>query len=284
MRKRVTRSLLAATLLLGAALCARADVMIRQRQSNRPGYEETIYLKGTSQRREVKSEYKGQTMSWAWLDNCAQHKFIWLDLINHRYTLYTGVVPASIDAAFNEAQFPPIIPSRASKGVLLETTTVTDTGERRELFGFNARHLRTHVTWAGVPDSCNTAALRMETDGWYVDLLYGIDCSPDISGASPRMLMEMPSRDCLNHYFKRKYLFQSKHTGPALGFPLNETTTFYNEHGLVSTRTQEVLALSTAALDDALFTVPPGYVRYEPEQKTAKPSLIGRALALFGKN
>lgn len=284
MRRRVKHSLLVTVLLFCAVATARADLMIKQRQSNMPAYEETIYLKGTSQRREVKSQRNGQTLTWAWLDDCTHHRFIWLDLVNHRYTLHTGVVPASTAAAFNVTQFPPIIPPRESKGIWTETTTVTDTGARRELFGFNARRLRTLITWAGVPNSCDTSKLHMEIEGWYVDLLYGIDCSPDISGASPRMLIELPSPKCMNKFFQRKYLFQRKYVGPPLGFPLAETTKLYNERGLVSTRTQEVLALSTAALDDALFVVPNGYVRFEPEHRSNKPSLLARALSFFHKD
>ncbi len=285
MRGRVASSLLIAALLLCVGGTAHADVTIKQRRSDLPNFEETIYLKGTSQRREVRSQYKEQTFFWAWLDDCAHHRFIGLDLLNHRYMLYTNVVPASLDAAFNEAQFPPIIPPRGSKGVWTETTAVTDTGERRTMFGYNARRLRTLITWAGEPNSCDTSKLRMELDGWYIDLLYGLDCSPDLSGASPRMLTDAgPSPKCMNNFSRRKYLFQRKHTGPALGFPLTETTKLYNERGRVSTRTQEVLALSTAALDDALFVVPAGYVRFEPEHVSDKPSFLSRALSFFHKN
>ncbi len=283
MRGRVASSLLMAALSLCVGGTAHADVTIKQRRSDMP-YEETIYLKGTSQRREVRSQYKGQTFFWAWLDDCAHHRFIGLDLLNHRYMLYTNVVPASIDAAFNEAQFPPIIPPHGSKGIWTETTAVTDTGERRTLFGYNARRLRTLITWASEPNSCDTSKQRMELDGWYVDLLYGIDCSPDLSGASPRIFIEIASPNCMNNFYRRKYLFQRKHTGPAFGFPLTETTKLYNERGLVSTRTQEVLALSTAALDDALFVIPDDYVRFEPEHISNKPSLRSRALSYFHKN
>lgn len=284
MRKRVSSSLAAAALLLCTAASARADLTIRQRQSSLPDYEETLYLKGTSQRRETKRQRNGQTLTWAWLDDCIHHRFIGLNLSDHTYTLYTNVVPAATDATFNVTQFPPIIPPRASKGVWTETTAVTDTGERRQMFGFTARRLLTRITWAGEPNACDTSKLRMEIDGWYVDLLYGLDCSPDISGASPRLLIEMPSPKCMNKFFQRKYLFQRNHKGPPLGFPLNETTRLYNERGLVSTRTQEVLALSTATLDDALFAIPPDYVRVEPEQRKARSSIFARALSFFDKS
>jgi hypothetical protein len=276
--------LLCAALLLWPFVAVRADMKIRLRRATNLVYEETLYLKGTSQRREVKSVMRnGQSINYAILDDCPRHQFIWLDPVKRRYYIYTGGVPAAVVAAFNETQFPPIVPPPGSRGVWTETIAVTDTGERREMFGFTARHLKTLTTWTGTPDTCDTTRLRMETDGWYADLLYGIDCSPDLSGSVPNMLVEMPSAKCLNHFFKRKYIYQRKHTGlTRLGFPLTETTNIYNERGLVTTRSQEVLELSTAALDDALFAVPDGYVSFKPQVRNSlKPSLLTRVLSLF---
>ena len=278
-------SAFAAVALLCVAAAARADVRVRWRDTAAPTYEETLYLKGSWQRREGKStEWDGSVMRWAFINDCARHRFIWLDLVNSRYNVATGGVPYAVIAAFNEQQFPAPTPPGA-RGTLVETTTVTDTGERREMFGFKARRLKTLTTWRVEPDACATGAARVETDGWYVDLLYGVDCSPDLSGAIPRTFVEIGGSKCLTRRFNtRKYFFRRRQEGQArLGFPLVETTRAYDERGGVTERTRETLELSTDALSDALFAVPAGYARVEPRE-WRKPNALSRALSIFRRN
>ena len=284
MRSNLFKMFVAAALLCGATT-ARADVRVRWRDTSAPTYEETLYLKGSWQRREGKSRQRdGRVMTWAFINDCARQQFIWLDLVNGRYNLATGGVPLAVIAAFNEQQFPPPAPPGV-RGTLFETTTVTDTGERREMFGFKARRLKTLTTWRVEPDACATGAARIETDGWYIDLLYGVDCSPDLSGAIPRSFIEIGGSRCLVKRFNtRKYLFRRQYEGQArLGFPLVETTRAYDERGGVKEQTREVLELSTDALSDALFAVPAGYARLEPRE-WRKPNALARALSIFRRN
>ncbi|HVG29479.1 MAG TPA: hypothetical protein VM864_07140 [Pyrinomonadaceae bacterium] len=282
MRINICSVFVAAATLCAATTPARADVRVRWRDTSAQPYEETLYLKGSSQRREGKSTQRdGSVMRWAFINDCASQKFIWLDLVNGRYSMYTGGVPFAVIAAFNEQQFPAPTPPGA-KGTLVETTTVTDTGERREMFGFNARRLKTLMTWRIEPDACPVSAARAETDGWYVDLLYGVDCSPDLSGAIPRSFVDLGGSTCLSKRFNtRKYFFRRQYEGQArLGFPLVETTRTYDERGGVREQTRETLELSTDALPDALFAVPAGYARYEPRPE-GKPNALTRALSIF---
>ena len=291
MRDRAAATSIGAKNLLAAAVAmcvvltaaARADVRVRWRDTETPAYEVTLYLKGSTQRREFKATTPGGH-SWAYVDDCARQQFIWLDLVNRRYTTYEGGVPFAAIAAFNEQQFaPPKHPS--IKGTLTEIITVTDTGERREMFGFDARRLKTLTTWRVEPDGCDATGARIETDGWYVDLLHGVDCSPDLSGAVPRTFVELAGSKCLNKRLaSRKYFFRRQYAGQArLGFPVSETTRTYDERGGVRTRTHEVLELSTDRLDDALFAVPAGYARVEPRQKRGA-SALSRALSIFRRD
>jgi hypothetical protein len=272
-----------AAMLSATAPAAGADVMIKQRSSARPGDEVTLYLKGSKQRRDFKSRQRdGRFVTWAYLNDCAREQFIWLDPVNRRYTMFTGGVPAAAFAAFNEHQFPAPVPPQA-KGVITETTAVTDTGERREVFGFTARRLTSVTTWAASPDACDSArTARAETDGWYVDLLHGVDCSPDLSGATPRTFVDFNGSGCLGRRLRGKYFFRRVTTGGAgFGFPLSETTRSYDERGRVRTETAEVTELSTAPLDDALFSVPAGYVRGEPGRGRGPQSALSRVLSIF---
>lgn len=259
---------------------ARADVMIRQRSSARPGHEETLYLKGARQRREVSARQKdGRVMAWAFVYDCAARQVTWLDLVNRRYTIHAGVPVAAL-AAFNEQQFDARVPPK-TKGTLTETVTTTDTGERREMFGHVARRLRIVTTWAAAPDACDASRARVEVDGWYVDLLHGVDCSPDLSGATPRW-GGVTGDGCLGKRLRRGYFYRRTNSGGArLGFPLAETTRAYDERGRVSwAETVEVTELSTAALDDSVFSVPAGYARFEPRE-ARDPSVLSRLLSVF---
>jgi hypothetical protein len=282
MRSTFRKMFAAAATLCAASSAARADVRVRWRSSASPAYEVTLYLKGSSQRRELKwHSPDGRDVTSAFVDDCARQQFLWLDPANRRYSVFEGGVPDAVVAAFNEQQFaPPAYPKL--KGTLTETITITDTGERREMFGFAARRLKTVTTWRAEPDGCDAGRSRVETDGWYVDLLYGVDCSPDLSGATPRMSIDLAGSKCLGKRLaSRKYYFRRRYAGQArLGFPLSETTRTYDERGGVKAWAREVLELSTDALDDALFSVPAGYARVEPH-RVGKPNALSRALSIF---
>jgi len=285
MKRRLLTILSAVALILAAGVpAARADVMIRQRNSREPGYEVTLYLKGAMQRGDVKRlSPDGRVMTWAHIFDCARQQFIWLDTTNHRYTIHTGGIPDVASAPFNEQQFPAPVPPRA-KGMLTKTTTITDTGERREMFGFTARRLRLVTTFTAAPDACDARDSRVETEGWYVDLLHGIDCSPDLSGAMPRWHgfgFGFDTNSCLGRRLRRGYFPRRVNVGDGrLGFPLAETTRVYGELGRVWTETIEVTELSTAPLDDTLFSVPADYVRVE-SRVAGKPSALSRVLSIF---
>ena len=55
----------------------------------------------------------------------------------------------------------------------------TDTGERQEMFGYKARHIKTTMMMESTPDACNQSHMKMEADGWYADLSAGFSCSDE---------------------------------------------------------------------------------------------------------
>jgi hypothetical protein len=61
-------------------------------------------------------------------------------------------------------------------GAIKNTTTIVDTGEKNEMFGFTARHLKTTVTKEPSVDACDKRPERLEIDGWYIDLPSTISC------------------------------------------------------------------------------------------------------------
>ena len=53
-------------------------------------------------------------------------------------------------------------------GVVAVSTTVIDTGERKTIFGLQARHARTTIDKQPSPGACDPTRQHIETDGWYV--------------------------------------------------------------------------------------------------------------------
>lgn len=286
--RRFSKPIVAALTLLNLTATGWADVRIKRRTTfKRGGFESTLYLKGKRQREEMNHVLRdGKQFSVAYLEQCDLKRFVWLDLDNKRYAFHTGGLPMGAAMAFNEPQVQAnqelVEKARArSKGVLSETTTVVDTGERREMFGFTARHLKTLTTWEPQPKHCNGPELRRETDGWYIDLLYGIDCSPDLSGSITRGY----SLDgkCFSEYlFKRNYWLERKRHGPAsLGYPLLEITKWTPVKDEENITRTEVLELSTDELSSSLFEVPDGFAQVEFEEY--HPSLFDRVMSFLGK-
>src|SRR4029077_3304593 len=54
-------------------------------------------------------------------------------------------------------------------GRVTKTITTKDTGERKQMFGFTARHLIITMEMVSSPDACNKTNSKMQTDGWYID-------------------------------------------------------------------------------------------------------------------
>jgi hypothetical protein len=151
-------------------------------------------------------------------------------------------------------------------GIVTMTVNTTDTGERKEMFGFTARHLKRTTMMESSPDACQQQKMKIETDGWYINLEYGLSCG---LSRPPQMGNRPAPQGCRDRY-------QVKRTGPVnLGYPLIETTTMYGSDGSVQfTMSKEVIELSRQALDAALFDVPAGYAEARsPQEMYSQPSM-----------
>ena len=149
-------------------------------------------------------------------------------------------------------------------GVLTYITTAVDTGERKEMFGFTARHVKSSMSMESSPDACNPVKQRTETDGWYIDLTYGLDCNLGrAQAAASRYVPPGGCRDKVNF----------KQVGTArTGFPLIETMTMYGPDGTARfTTSKEVIELSREPLDAALFDIPAGYTETTNSQELYAP-------------
>jgi hypothetical protein len=134
------------------------------------------------------------------------------------------------------------------------------------MFGFTARHLKRTTMMESSPDACQQQKMKIETDGWYINLEYGLNCG---TARPPQTGGRTAPQGCRDRY-------QSKRTGPVnLGYPLIETTTMYGSDGSVQfTMSKEVIELSRQTLDAALFDVPAGYAEARSQQEMySQPSM-----------
>ncbi len=144
-------------------------------------------------------------------------------------------------------------------GVVTYTTTSVDTGERKEMFGFQARHVKKTIMIESSPDACSQTKLRMDTDGWYIDFSFGLNC--EIGAAA--MQRDPASRGGCRDTVRFNQLGAAR-----TGYALQETTTSYDEDGRVAfTTTKEVIELSREPLDAALFDIPAGYTEAQSAQE-----------------
>jgi hypothetical protein len=147
-------------------------------------------------------------------------------------------------------------------GVVTYTRAVTDTGERKQMFGFTARHLKTRTTMQPSPDACQKGTLNMEQDGWYIDLDVDFEC---LTNQPPPQHGTARPSGCQDRIVYRN-------SGALkLGYALEETTRMFEPDGkTVQTEiTVRVTELSRATLDPALFDIPAGY-----QQASSQSELI----------
>jgi hypothetical protein len=156
-------------------------------------------------------------------------------------------------------------------GVVTYITTANDTGERKEMFGFTARHVKSSMSIQSSPDACTPLNQRTETDGWYIDLSVDFNCE---LGGSPMTGPRPAPGGC------RDRVSQKRVGAGRTGFPLIETTTMYGPDGnAMYSSTKEVAELSREPLDAALFEIPAGYVETQNSQELYAMPTMGDTIA-----
>ncbi|MBC7872804.1 MAG: hypothetical protein H7Y01_02350 [Ferruginibacter sp.] len=144
-------------------------------------------------------------------------------------------------------------------GVITMWYNITDTGERKKMNGFTARHVWTTQKMKPSPDACTMKdSLLIKTDGWYIDLPL-FNCPIRYTPAASPMPTEKNQPQCKDRYITRR-------SGKGkLGFALTETRTIImgNGEGKTSefTMSLETLEFSSLKLDSMLFEIPQGYTQ-----------------------
>lgn len=231
-----------------------SDVKIRQKMTTGAGgqaVETVMYVKGSRMR----SEMASTGMSMSTVRQCDLKRTI---MINDKARKYF-IMPDGSDGAVGDGGMVPAVeranvPRTETRpgGVVTLTNTITDTGERKEMFGYTARRIKTSTVKEASPDACDKGNQKVETDGWYIDFQFEFYCPSDRKKVETPGLPRRP--DCEDE-IRMKSIGKAK-----LGFPLLTTTTVYGPDGQVtSTITNEVMELSRSPLAAELFDVPAGY-------------------------
>src|SRR5438105_584968 len=150
----------------------------------------TTMIKGSRERDETSIAVGGMNMGQVSITQCDLRRTI---QINERARKYL-ISPMDSDEpppAMSGGMSPSAGggPSRRG-GVVTMTINTVDTGERKEMFGFNARHLKTTMISESSPDACQQQRMKMERDGWYINLEYGLNCGSERPPQMGRMAQQ----------------------------------------------------------------------------------------------
>ena len=227
--------------------------------------QSTTMIKGMRERDETNAGIGGMNMSQVTITQCDLKRTI---QVNDRSRKYMITPMESDDAGSGGGGAGPSAAGGPAHrgGVVTVIVNTMDTGERREIFGFTARHLKRTTVMESSPNACQQQQTRIDTDGWYINLEYGLNCG---GSERPPLTGRTGPQDCRDRY-------QSKRTGPSnLGFPLMETTTMYGADGsAMFSSAKEVVELSRQPMDAALFGVPAGYTEAKTqEEMSSTPSM-----------
>lgn len=239
-----------AVLLVGLILTqtAFADVKIKVRQTaSGQTYENTTYIKGKRQRAEQNTGGI-QTIN---ITQCDLKRSIQIMPQSQAYLIDLWEQAAQQNATADQSKIQNPKSKIEQGGTVTLTYTTKDTGERKPMFGYTARHLIITTDTKSSPDACTKINSKMVTDGWYIDAAFALDCDAQrYNGYNPTR----EKTGCQDRY-------ETKQIGTAKrGYPVYEKMTMFDESGKeIYSFVNEVTELSNTTLDAALFDVPQGY-------------------------
>ncbi|MFN8292062.1 MAG: hypothetical protein U0U70_17545 [Chitinophagaceae bacterium] len=220
--------------------------------------ETTIYVKGMRKRTEG-GGMMGMTNNLVTIEQCDKQRTITINDKKKMYCIEPFVtVPEETDEDTKPAVKPKAQPVTTKNGGVIHTYyNITDTGERKKMYGFTARHVWTTQKMKPSPDACMMKdSMIIKTDGWYIDLPQ-FNCPVHYTPPPQARSGDYQKPDC-------KDQFVSHRSGKGkLGFPLIEKRTIIMGGGPASmsefVTELETIELTTEKLDSMLFEIPPGY-------------------------
>jgi len=235
-----------AILLVGLVITQTAygDVKIKSRQTmSGQSTEHTTYIKGKRQR----SEYNNGATQMVNLTQCDLRRNVRIMPNAQTFMIDSWQAAQNVEPTIATSQ----MQSVTKGGVVTTTYTIKDTGERKQMFGYTARHLITTMESVSSPDACSKDNSKMQFDGWYIDAAFVLNCENE---QYINYRQNSSKGGCQDRH-------QVKQVGTAKrGYPVWEKTIVFDESGKESySMLSEVLEFSNTTLDAALFEVPSGY-------------------------
>ncbi|MGC2198184.1 MAG: hypothetical protein WA628_26170, partial [Terriglobales bacterium] len=247
MRSQWLRQLSCMLALLTAALAARAeDLHIKKNISVGGNVVSTSEssIKGT-RTRDVNQGPAGALVT---IRQCDLKRTLSLNDQNQTYYVVKDAQDAAAARAAALVTGAPVPEEKTSGGKIDVTTTVTDTGERKQMFGYTARHLKAKVVETSSADACSKVNQTFEMDGWYADV--GKEQSSCTSSMAPPVRQSQGCQDAIVEH----------HSGSGKpGYPLVQNVIMHNPDGSTMTVNINVTELNRQPLDAALFDVPSSY-------------------------
>lgn len=258
LNRRFASAIVFLLVLAASVVIARADEKIKSRQTSQgQTTETTTMIKGKRSRTESGN---GQIVT---ITQCDLRRDLMIMPQSGVYKVTKYDQPAAAPAKSSAGVNGPVAPP-SKGGVITSTVTVKDTGERKQMFGYTARHLITTMVTTSSPDACTPMNSKMEMDGWYIDATFAIECD---QARNPYAGANQSTTGCQDKY-------EMKTVGTAKrGYPVIEKLTMFDPNGGASfTTTNEVLEMSAATLDASLFDVPAGFREVDDFSQTMSKS------------
>lgn len=245
-----------ALLMVTSAAAAQNELTIKKKTSMRipgmpampmgmanpfPERRSTEYIKGGNKRSDMESEErtkmgKKQRVTYTTITQCAKQRRISYNTKKKSY--YSEPIAGGTSSS-------EVKNARSSGGKIILAATVTDTGERARIFGYDARHLKQTMTITPGPNSCQKETIKVDIDGWYIDL-------PQFACPIRRVPREfqMDSKCFDDVEYRMK--------GEVTGFAVKEIKTMTMQ-GMTINMEEEATEILTTPIADTMFEPPVGY-------------------------
>jgi hypothetical protein len=236
--------LTAVILSLICASTAFADVKIKTKQTaNGQSYENTTYIKGKRSRTE---SMNGASVN---ITQCDLKRGVQINPATRTYMINEFV--QALQSGNANTSGPDQSGAAQVGGKVTTTITTKDTGERKPMFGYTAKHLIITMETVSSPDACSPTNTKMQMDGWYIDAEFALDCD---FGQTSNAANPYARKGCTDKY-------EVKQIGTVKrGYPVYEKMSMIDQSGKeVYAVTNEVVELSKATLEASLFDVPADY-------------------------
>lgn len=257
--------LFTATVIIALSVTAFADVKIKTKQTmSGQTSENTTFIKG----KRTRTEMMGGVM--VTITQCDIGRDLQLNPAMKTYmvNMYEDGTPVKQGEPTTTKS------TEVTKGgTMFVTTTITDTGERKQMFGFTARHIIQTIETESSPDACNPSKTKMEMDMWVIDAEFASGCS---TTNQYRQYKNTKSGGCQDKVVP-KTIGSAKS-----GYPLWTKMTSFDANGKETFSTvSEVIELSKATLDQALFEAPADY-REVSDATAMYASVVGGSSSTSG--